>query len=142
MRLSPLVCTWLIRVFRVHVCPPQIRGTNTLRSLLDKGLYFQPKVPASSLLLTYIRENPEVMLMSQDWFMDGEEEEIGEDEELKAVGTPARITPRPQGSSTKEIAFFADEQADMEADMERDQQQQQALRRVPAAAGGVGVRDP
>ena len=60
----------------------QVRREASVRNLVDKALYYNPKVLPSELLKEYIKDHPEVLLMEQAWFAD-EEEEHEEEEEGK-----------------------------------------------------------
>ena len=58
----------------------QVRKESTVRNLVDKALFYNPKVLPSELLKEYIKDHPEVLLMEQAWFADEEEEETPEGE--------------------------------------------------------------
>jgi acyl transferase domain-containing protein/NADPH:quinone reductase-like Zn-dependent oxidoreductase/thioester reductase-like protein/acyl carrier protein len=53
----------------------QVRRESTVRNLVDKALFYNPKVLPSELLKEYVRDHPEVLLMEQAWFKDEDEEE-------------------------------------------------------------------
>lgn len=63
----------------------QVRREASVRNLVDKALYYNPKVLASELLKEYVKDHPETLLMEQAWFQDEEEEAEGEGEEEPRV---------------------------------------------------------
>ncbi len=73
---------------RLHV-----RREASVRHLVDKALFYNPKVLASELLKEYVKDHPEVLLMEQAWFQDeeaeGEEDEEGEPRVVEVIGEEA-----------------------------------------------------
>jgi hypothetical protein len=63
----------------------QVRRESSVRHLVDKALYYNPKVLPSELLKEYVKDHPEVLLMEQAWFQDEEEEGEEEDGEPRVV---------------------------------------------------------
>jgi hypothetical protein len=51
----------------------RIRNDSSVRTMVDKTLYYSSKVPPSALLKAYISEHTEVLLMPQDLFIDEDE---------------------------------------------------------------------
>jgi len=71
----------------------QVRRESSVRHLVDKALYYNPKVLPSELLKEYIKDHPEVLLMEQAWFADEEEEA-----EAEAAAVEETAAPTPLGA--------------------------------------------
>jgi hypothetical protein len=84
----------------------QVRRESSVRNLVDKALFYNPKTLPSELLKEYVKDHPEVLLMEQAWFADEEEEteEEGEQKEGEAEeGEEGLQGKHQQGGRIEEV---------------------------------------